>query len=427
MARLIYQYEADLWEELQPGVNRVGSGDGVEVRIADDSIHPIHCEITIGEGYAHIRDIGGGIAIEGMTVGDSYLIDGQTITIGGLEFQFQGDLAAAPLEAVEVEEIDDADQVEPVPPAEAPAISQTPFPQIVTGATPVPQSSRQEPKPAKPSLKLAEREKPPREREESGPLGPVRVPEYLKKKKNTKVDFFLEFPKAFTYPLGTDGLLMLLLGSIMFAMVDFAFRVTWLAGGAAILAMGYQFSFMQKIIQSTFNGDDHLPDWPDITEIWDDLIVPAFQFFCINTVVYLPAILYGIRVLFAQISHDIFADENVMIREIIIISVLVLMGASVQPMAILSVSLFDSVFAMNPMVLVPSIFRVILPYLVCLIVMTIAWGFWFGMELFFDTFVKIPILPSLISSYVSLYLLVVGMRMLGLLYVTNSKKLGWFE
>ena len=41
--------------------------------------------------------------------------------------------------------------------------------------------------------------------------------------------------------------------------------------------------------------------------------------------------------------------------------------------------------------------------------------------------VPVPYLPDLISSFLNLYFLLVGMRILGLLYLTNQNKFGWFS
>jgi hypothetical protein len=39
----------------------------------------------------------------------------------------------------------------------------------------------------------------------------------------------------------------------------------------------------------------------------------------------------------------------------------------------------------------------------------------------------IPMLPTVISAFISLYGITVEMRLLGLLYFTNKSKLAWFE
>jgi hypothetical protein len=41
--------------------------------------------------------------------------------------------------------------------------------------------------------------------------------------------------------------------------------------------------------------------------------------------------------------------------------------------------------------------------------------------------VSVPFLPELIASFLNLYFISVGMRILGLLYASNQDKFGWFS
>jgi hypothetical protein len=40
--------------------------------------------------------------------------------------------------------------------------------------------------------------------------------------------------------------------------------------------------------------------------------------------------------------------------------------------------------------------------------------------------IPVPVLPGLLSAFLNLYLISVGMRILGLLYRTQREQLGWF-
>ena len=48
-----------------------------------------------------------------------------------------------------------------------------------------------------------------------------------------------------------------------------------------------------------------------------------------------------------------------------------------------------------------------------------------GLELLFDQF-RIPILTSLITSFLGVYFMMVICRLLGSLYFLNRNRLGWF-
>jgi hypothetical protein len=44
-----------------------------------------------------------------------------------------------------------------------------------------------------------------------------------------------------------------------------------------------------------------------------------------------------------------------------------------------------------------------------------------------NTPIPIPLLPTVIASFLSLYGLAVEMRLLGLLYYTNRERFAWFQ
>jgi len=76
---------------------------------------------------------------------------------------------------------------------------------------------------------------------------------------------------------------------------------------------------------------------------------------------------------------------------------------------------------------VPSILRILLPYaLTVLLVIAIYFAYGFGVDLL-QKALPIPVLPEIISVFLSLYLFTVEMRLLGLLYWTKRDKLRWFR
>jgi hypothetical protein len=50
-----------------------------------------------------------------------------------------------------------------------------------------------------------------------------------------------------------------------------------------------------------------------------------------------------------------------------------------------------------------------------------------GVAVLFGVLLPVPILPEAIASIFSLYFLLVECRLLGLLYWTSSRELGWFD
>jgi hypothetical protein len=103
------------------------------------------------------------------------------------------------------------------------------------------------------------------------------------------------------------------------------------------------------------------------------------------------------------------------------------LGCVLFPMAFLAVTLFDSLTALNPLLLVVSILKIPSAYLFAVLILLTGVGVsWLG-DLFLTKLMPIPILPGIVSQFVGLYLATVEMRVLGLLYWTKQGELGWFR
>lgn len=101
-------------------------------------------------------------------------------------------------------------------------------------------------------------------------------------------------------------------------------------------------------------------------------------------------------------------------------------GAIYYPMSILAVSMFDTVAAMNPLVVIPAMFRAAKEYVTVLVLMGVVAGVKLGGE-FAAAQLKIPFLPTFVTALLGLYFLIVQMRMLGLMYYARRADLGWFS
>ena len=115
----------------------------------------------------------------------------------------------------------------------------------------------------------------------------------------------------------------------------------------------------------------------------------------------------------------------------------IVFGCLYFPMAFLAVAIKDNVFASNPLVVVPSILRVPLEYIVAAILLAGMFGVrWLGdaisgemghRALRTESISEMLLLFGLrmLWAFLSVYLLTVTMRILGLLYLTKRDRLGW--
>jgi hypothetical protein len=131
-----------------------------------------------------------------------------------------------------------------------------------------------------------------------------------------------------------------------------------------------------------------------------------------------------------------FYEVDVPVSAIIIT---IILGCLYFPMAFLAVAMKDNVMASNPLVVVPSILRVPLPYLVTVVLFASIFGVQqigniisSGAGTLTLTTTKgsvflMAIGFKIIWSFVKVYLLTVNMRIMGLLYLTQKEKLGWYD
>ena len=246
------------------------------------------------------------------------------------------------------------------------------------------------------------------------------IPEGVEKK-----NFFANLPAAFLYPFQGSGVVFLVAGTVFFAILEFLrafaffpFFAVWIIN---VIYVGYTFAFVQGIIQTAAEGSDAPASWPDISDFWSDICVPFFQMAGLFVACFGPGLGAAI---WAGADYATYGEVNV--ARIAIAGVLLLIGAAYFPMAFLALAMSDTVFAINPLVVIPAIARIPLEYMAVLFVA----GMIFSakvVQLVLLEFVPIPVLPHLIAAGMGLYFLIVQARMLGLMYCAKREQLGWFS
>lgn len=220
---------------------------------------------------------------------------------------------------------------------------------------------------------------------------------------------------AFLYPFKHDGLILLIAGTIFYVVINFLSSHAAFVGLAVMFfGTGYLFNYLQRILKSSAMGENRMPDWPDFSDL-SDVIDPFVQFLGIVLFSFGPLILLRI---FAP------PDTAWKIPAIIVAATF---GCVYFPMSFSAVTMFDSLGALNPLPIISSIVKIFAPYFLTVVLLLVI----VVMDLFgnalLDQILPIPILPDVISEFISLYLLTVEMRILGLLYWTRKDELGWFD
>ena len=242
-------------------------------------------------------------------------------------------------------------------------------------------------------------------------------------------DFFASIPEAFLFPFKGSGIYLIISGGVVFALLGFLSSVAMGMGlflqfsglVVNVIVIGYLFAFLQKVTQTAAMGSDEPVSWPELSDIGQDIIAPFFQLFATYVVSFGPALAL---VLWAGIED--VSSGNADIYLMILCGIAFVIGLVYFPMALLAVTMLDTVIALNPLVVVPAALRVRLEYLVILaglgIIVVVRVG-----GAVATRFVYVPVLTELVISLVSLYLFTVQMRLLGLMYYARRNELGWFN
>jgi hypothetical protein len=396
---------------LKPGLNRLGRVEDNDFQIDDNSISSHHCQIEVKDDGITVWDLDStnGTSIDGQRIQQAELHPGQVLCLGTVSMVCQDEPAADPanvaasLAAVAAGSLDFCIQH---PQAAAKWICLkcgTPF------CTPCVRTTRVGGEFFRACTRCG------------GSC--VSVADYVRLTTPDPTDFFALWREAFSYPIKQDGAILLVCGTVVFSFLEGARWVLFTGiksmgflGGSfwatfflcVVMSVGYLFAFMQSIIQSTAKGDKAMPDWPEISGFWDDLVVPFFQFTCIwlfclgpgIAVMWLVTPLAGVPLLF--------------------------LGLFCMPMAILTVAMADTLAGFNPVTIFSSIGKAPGPYLTICGIFLVIIAAVRGLQMFLE-WTDIPIVFTVVSTAVGLYGITVEMRLLGLLYYTNKEKLAWFE
>jgi hypothetical protein len=436
---------------LKQGVNKLGRREGNDFTIDDPSVSGSHCEVILSNGTARLRDLGStnGTFINGVQVTDVNLEPDQHIQLGNVTVLFEAD---APVSARV------ADAPPPPPPpgiriAVAPPVAPSIRISLSTAAAQASEPTAVEAPPADEAP--ATIALPPNTRCKYHPnafarwactgcgkaycdlcvsprttaagsqmfcrsCGAVAARAHVEVDAPQEKTFFRELPRAIAYPFRGKGVLILIVATIIFAALAF------LSGGFGIittaLALGYFFSYAQNIINSTAIDEDEPPDLPGLDDVWSNF----FKLIGLTLMSFGPALALAFFVIVqAQSALGVALIPAV------------IFGCLYFPMAFLAVAINDDAMACNPLVVVPSILKVPLEYIITVILV----GGVFGVRWVGDAVSEALLGPALFATsmsqmflifglravwaFVSVYLLTVTMRILGVLYVTKKHRLGW--
>ena len=222
--------------------------------------------------------------------------------------------------------------------------------------------------------------------------------------------FWQELGMSFAYPFRGSGWIKMIIATVAFAVLDFAGRFSFYVW---ILGTGYLFAFIQANITHSAEGEKELADWPDIGSWWDDILKPCLLYTLVSVCAFAPLLVY------------VFAFSGGEPNPLIIFG-LGALGIAYYPMAILATAMSDSFTGLNPLAVLPPIARMPLQYAAAcgffMLIAAVGTALKFLMDL-----IPIPFIGVLPAGFITLYMVTVGARILGILYGTQKEKFHWFN
>ncbi|MBN2182543.1 MAG: hypothetical protein JW715_11575 [Sedimentisphaerales bacterium] len=227
-----------------------------------------------------------------------------------------------------------------------------------------------------------------------------------------KLPWFID---VFLYPFSTTGIIHLIgLWLLIFLLCPWVMGNFGLGTEYApivyILPVSYMLYYFTECLRDSASGRRRVP------ELWTRSIVPD-RWDCIAQLL---VVIGCIAMCFWPVAVYYIATE----RSDLIYWLLLMCGGFYFPMALLAVVLFDSFNALNPLLVVRSIFSTFIPYCGLIIILFAGSYICLKIDSRFYNFRPMPIVPFFLRA-IQLYMINIAVGFLGRFYRRFEKKLNW--
>lgn len=212
-----------------------------------------------------------------------------------------------------------------------------------------------------------------------------------------------------TFAWRDSGKYVLITCVVLSVIADLAGLAPLLGPIASLLLSGYFCATYYQLIQSTAIGDKQAPEFPEMSNIFEDVIWPMLQILVVAIVSFGPFL-----------GYVIWAGPEA--ANPLIAFALFGIGVVYFPMAILAVVILGYTGALSPRIVLPAIVRG-------------GWIYWLGVILLLALYVTSNaveiifsgqiIIGHLIMAVVGSYTLMTNARILGIVYRERQEELGW--
>lgn len=206
---------------------------------------------------------------------------------------------------------------------------------------------------------------------------------------------------AFAYPLRGSGRTLLIIGAVLSALLNLGASVPFLGLAAYVLGGAYFVAYYFDIIVTTVSGREDPPDFPDITDLYGDILAPLLRSLAALILAHLPLI--------ALIIMHWGEGPVPPVYQWLCVA----FAAFYFPMAILNVAVGDEAAGALPHRVLPDAIRAMPRYLILVLLLAVVYVV--------SRFAgiagqKVPFVGGLVTAAVSLYFVMVQARMAGVFY-----------
>ncbi len=216
------------------------------------------------------------------------------------------------------------------------------------------------------------------------------------------------FKDIFTYPVRGGGKYILVIGAIL-TIASHLMSIAPLVGGiAGLILFAYFCATFFKMIESSATGGKEAPEYPDISNLFEDVIWPMLQLVIIGLISFGPMMIY-----------QYYAGKG---AQVPIVAALEIFGTVYSPMAVLAVVVLGRMSAASPHIVIPSIFRAGWYYLLAVGLLALI----SGLNSAFEHFLAgLFIVKYVVMAVVGMYCLMANARTLGLIFRDRREELNW--
>ena len=237
--------------------------------------------------------------------------------------------------------------------------------------------------------------------------------------------FSSRLPRAFAFPLCAAGIIALLFVGLVRAFSSYVGIASFLMGGALfVVRQGLYWAFVFFIIRGVASGARQMGIF-DFTDLYSDLVVPAFKGIVSTAILWIPAVVY----VYATSEHGLGGFFLLSTYKDPVVWLMAVLGPLYVPMALLAAAT-DLGFGhiLNPIFICHCIYRIGRDYFVATllagVVLLVGEGFSALVGASLDR-LPLPFIGRWITCTVQLYPPFVAAGMLGVLLYVHGEVLDW--